>query len=66
MFECSIIGSGAIRRYGFIGGGVALLEEACHCGGGALRIYIYIYIYIYAQGLPVWYRAPHLAACGSR
>jgi hypothetical protein len=27
-------GSGTIRRCGLIGGGVALLEEVCHCGGG--------------------------------
>ena len=30
-------GSSAVRRCGFIGGGVALLEEVCHCGDGALR-----------------------------
>ena len=27
-------GSDTIRRYGFVGVGVALLAEACHCGGG--------------------------------
>ena len=27
-------GSGTIRRYGFVGVGVALLEEVCHCGVG--------------------------------
>lgn len=27
-------GSGTIRRYGFAGVGAALLEEACHHGGG--------------------------------
>ena len=26
-------GSGTIRRCGFVEVGVALLEEACHCGG---------------------------------
>jgi hypothetical protein len=26
--------SGTIRTYGFVGVGVALLEEVCHCGGG--------------------------------
>ena len=30
----SLIGSGTIRRYGFVGVGVVLLEEVCHCGGG--------------------------------
>ena len=29
-----LIGSGTIRRWGFAGVGVALLEEECHCGGG--------------------------------
>ena len=29
-------------------GGVALLEKACHCGGGALRSHIY------AEVCPVW------------
>ena len=28
------IGSGAIRRCGYVQVGVALLEEICHCGGG--------------------------------
>jgi len=28
------LGSGTIRRYGFVGVGVALLEEVCHCGHG--------------------------------
>jgi hypothetical protein len=27
-----LTGSGAIRRCGFIGVGVALLKEVCHCG----------------------------------
>jgi hypothetical protein len=27
-------GSGTIRRCGFVGVGVALLEEVCHCGMG--------------------------------
>ena len=31
------IGSGIIRRCGLIGVDVALLEEVCHCGAGALR-----------------------------
>ena len=26
--------SGAIRRYGNVGVGVALLEDMCHCGDG--------------------------------
>jgi hypothetical protein len=26
--------SGTIRRCGLVGGGVALLEELCHCRGG--------------------------------
>jgi hypothetical protein len=30
-------GSGTIRRYSFVGEGIALLEEVCHCGGWALR-----------------------------
>ena len=30
----NLIGSGAIRRCGFVGVGVALLEEVCHCGAG--------------------------------
>jgi len=25
--------SGTIRKYGLVGGGVALLEEVCHCPG---------------------------------
>ena len=28
-----LTGSGAIRRCGFVGVGMALLEEVCHCGG---------------------------------
>jgi hypothetical protein len=28
------MGSGTIRRCGFVGIGVALLEEVCHCLGG--------------------------------
>jgi hypothetical protein len=35
---------------------VALLEELCHCGGGALGSY--------AQGVPVGTQTP--AACGAR
>lgn len=27
-------GDGTIRGCGFVGVGVSLLEEACHCGGG--------------------------------
>jgi hypothetical protein len=27
-------GSGIIRRYGFVGVGMDLLEEVCHCGDG--------------------------------
>ncbi|MGE9574344.1 hypothetical protein ACQP3C_25135, partial [Escherichia coli] len=27
-------GSGTVRRCGFVGVGVALLEEVCHCGDG--------------------------------
>ena len=30
----NLTGSGTIRRCGFVGVGVALLEEVCHCGGG--------------------------------
>jgi hypothetical protein len=26
--------SGIIRGYGLVGGGVAMLEEVCHCAGG--------------------------------
>ena len=37
-FECAWpAGSGTVRQCGLIAGGVALLEEVCHCGGGALR-----------------------------
>ena len=28
-------GNGAIKRCGFVGVGVALLEEVCHCEGGS-------------------------------
>ena len=28
------LGRGIVRRCGFIGGGVALLEKVCHCEGG--------------------------------
>ena len=30
----NLIGSGTIRRYGFVGVGVTLLEEMCHCRVG--------------------------------
>jgi hypothetical protein len=34
-FECAWpTGSGTIRSYGFVGVGVALLEEVCYCVGG--------------------------------
>ena len=29
-----LIGSGTIRRCGFVDVGMALLEEVCHCRGG--------------------------------
>ena len=32
--DLSLKGSGTITRYSFIGVGVVLLEEVCHCGGG--------------------------------
>jgi hypothetical protein len=28
-----------------MGGGVALLEDVCHCGGRALRCQIYAYVW---------------------
>jgi hypothetical protein len=28
------LGTGTVRRCGFVGVGVALLGEVCHCGGG--------------------------------
>jgi hypothetical protein len=34
VFECLVTGSRTIRRSGFIGGGMALLEEVCHCVSG--------------------------------
>ena len=37
--------SGIIRRYGLIGGDVALLEKAYHCGGGTLRTHIYVQVW---------------------
>jgi hypothetical protein len=39
VFECLAIRTGTTRRGGLIGG-VALLEEVCHCGGRALRSYM--------------------------
>ena len=30
----NLIGSGIIRKCGFVGVGIALLEEVCQCGGG--------------------------------
>ena len=30
----SLIGSGMIRMDGFVGVGIALIEDVCHCGGG--------------------------------
>jgi hypothetical protein len=33
-------GNGTIRRCGLGGVGVALLEEVCHCGGGALKCHM--------------------------
>jgi hypothetical protein len=35
------MGIGTIRKWGLIKGGVALIQEMCHCGGGALRSHIY-------------------------
>lgn len=29
-----LIGSGTMKRCGFVVGGMALLDEVCHCGGG--------------------------------
>jgi hypothetical protein len=46
------MGSGTIKRFDLIGGGVALLEEACHSGGGTLRIYIYIYAQVCTEPPP--------------
>ena len=34
---CNLKGSGTLRRCGFVGVGVALLEKTCHCGGQFLR-----------------------------
>ena len=34
MFEYLAIASDTLRGCGFIRGGMALLEEMCHCGGG--------------------------------
>ena len=33
-FECLAIGIGIIQGCGFVGVGVALLKEVCHCGDG--------------------------------
>ena len=30
----NLIGSGTIRRCDFVGTGMTLLEEVCHCGAG--------------------------------
>ena len=37
---------GIIRRHGFVGVNVVLLEEVCHCGGGLWSL-------IYAQATPI-------------
>lgn len=37
--------SGTIRKYGLIEGDVALLEEVCCCGYGALMSHIYAQVW---------------------
>ena len=53
------VGSGTIRRYGLIGGSVALLEEMCHRGGGVLRSHI-------CSGLASMIQSFLLTACRSQ
>jgi hypothetical protein len=44
--------NGAIRRCDIIGGGIALLEEVYHCGGGALYVCVCVCVCVcvYAHG----------------
>ena len=39
------MGNETISRSGVSVGDMALLEEVCHCGGGALRSHTYAYVW---------------------